>query len=305
MSLPKSKKLSHDMPRWTGKSRGTALGYKIVLLVCTRLGISSAYFLLRFVSFYFFLFSWKSSKYSYQYFRYQHGFIPFKALGKVYRNYYLFSQTLLDKIIVLAGVKNDFTYNYDGEENLHKIVQGGRGGILLSAHVGNWEVAGHLLDRLGTRVNVVIYDGEGQHIKEFLARMMGRRNLNIIVIKNDISHVYAIGEALQKNELVCLHADRFLDDNKTVVKKFLRGKAKFPIGPFALAATFRVPVSLVFAFKENINQYHFFGSGCVQREETESKSDFTTRLMNSFVVQLEDKIRLYPEQWFNYYKFWE
>ena len=293
------------MPQWQGKSKGTPLGYRIIIFVCTRLGVFPAYVLLRFVALYYFLFSESSSRYSYQYFHRHQGFGAVRSRLKVYQNYYMFAQTLLDKMVVMAGIENNFTFDFDGEENLRDIIRGGRGGILLSAHVGNWEAAGHLLHRLNTRVNVVMYDGEHQQIKEYLERLTGGRNLNVIVIKNDLTHVYAISEALQKNELVCLHADRFLDGNKTVLKKFLRSQAKFPEGPFALAAAFQVPVSVVFAFKERTTHYHFYGSSLLQREDPESKGDFVQRLMIFFVEQLEEKIKMYPDQWFNYYNFWE
>ena len=293
------------MPRWQGKSKGTPLGYAIIIFVCKRFGVLPAYLLLRFVAFYYFLFSRSSSKHSYRYFHYHQGFGVFRSMLKVYRNYSIFAETLLDKMVIMAGIESNFSYDFDGEENLVNIVSQGRGGILLSAHVGNWEVAGHLLHRLNTRVNVVMYDGEHQQIKEYLERLTGGRNLKIITIKDDLSHVYQINEALQKNELICIHADRFFDGNKTVLKTFLCGQAKFPEGPFILAAAFQVPVSFVFAFKERTTHYHFFGSSLLQRKGQESKRDFTSRLVNSFVQELEEKIKMYPDQWFNYYNFWE
>jgi len=169
----------------------------------------------------------------------------------------------------------------------------------------NWEAAGHLLHRLHTRVNVVMYDNEHQQIKEYLERLTGGRNLKIIAIKDNLSHVYEIGEALQKNELICIHADRFMEGNKTVLKTFLRSQAKFPEGPFAIAAAFQVPVSFVFAFKTRSIHYHLYGSPLLQRKDQESKRNFTNRLLNSFVQELEEKIKMYPDQWFNYYNFWE
>jgi len=204
----------------------------------------------------------------------------------------------------MAGINNKFTYDFDGEENLRQIVKGGRGGILLSAHVGNWEAAGHLLKRLDTRINVVMYDAEHQQIKEYLQQVTGGRNLNVILIKADMSHVYAMGEALQKNELICLHADRFLEGNKTVEKNFLGMEASFPQGPFLLSSTFRVPVSVVFAYKESRTHYHFFGSPLLERSGEESKSEFMDRLLSSFTLDLEQKVKMYPEQWFNYFNFW-
>ena len=293
------------MPQWQGKSKGTPLGYRIFVFIIRTFGVGIAYFVLRFVSFYYFLFSWRSTGHTYRYFRDRHKFGVVKSIRKVYRNYYVFGQTLLDKVIVMAGIENKLTYDFDGEENLREIVRGGKGGILLSAHVGNWEAAGHLLKRLNTRINVVMFDGEHQQIKDYLERVTGGHKLKIILIKEDISHVYAMGEALQKNELICLHADRFIEGNKTKLSMLLGEEAQFPVGPFLLAASFRVPVSIVFAFKETPTHYHFFGSPILSRQDTESKDDFVSRLTSTFVSELEQKVKMYPEQWFNYYNFWQ
>ena len=293
------------MPRWQGKSKGTPLGYRIFVLIIRTFGMDIAYIVLRFVSFYYFLFSWNSTPHIYQYFRRRHNFSVLKSVANVYKNYYVFGQTLLDKVAVMAGIDNKFTYDFDGEENLREIVRGGKGGILLSAHVGNWEAAGHLLKRLDTKINVVMFDGEHQQIKQYLEEVTGGHKLNIILIKQDISHVYAMGEALQKNELICLHADRFLEGNKTREISFLGEDASFPLGPFLLAASFRVPVSIVFAFKETKSHYHFFGSELLSRQQGEMKDDFITRLVAAFVAELEQKVKMYPQQWFNYYNFWQ
>jgi len=293
------------MPKWQGKSKGNKIGYRIFVFICKNLGVYPAYFVLRFVAFYYFLFSFSSSGHIYSYFRKRIGYGRIKSVYKLYRNYYVFGQSLLDKVIVMAGFGNQFTYDFDGEENLREIVKGGKGGILISGHVGNWEAAGHLLKRLETRVNVVMYDGEHQKIKDYLDEVTGGRNFNVIVIKDNISHVYAIGEALQKNELVCLHADRFVEGTKTSLRNFLGEEARFPVGPFALAATFKVPVSIVFAFKESATHYHFFGSNLYRKEADMDRAGYTELLMQTFVTDLERMVKKYPEQWFNYYNFWE
>jgi predicted LPLAT superfamily acyltransferase len=292
------------MPQWQGKSRGNKLGYSIFVYVVRTFGVQPAYLLLRFVALYYFLFSWKSSSFIYEYFRERHGYPALKSISKLYSNYYVFGQTILDKIVVMAGIENRFTYDFDGEDNLRRMVESGNGGILISGHVGNWEAAGHLLRRLNARINVVMYDGEHERIKSYMNEVTGGRNFNVIVVREDMSHVYAIGEALQKNELICLHADRFLEGNKTESIPFLGKEARFPSGPFVLSATFKVPVSIVFAFKDSSTHYHFYGSELLSRSEGESKSAYIDRLMKGFVSQLEEKVKTYPEQWFNYYNFW-
>ncbi len=292
------------MPQWEGKSKGNKTGYRIFVFVCSTFGVLPAYLLLRFVAFYYFLFSWRSSQFILHYFRARLKFNRPRSLVMLYRNYYVFGQTLLDKIIVMAGIENKFTYNFDGEHYLRAMVDQGRGGILLSGHIGNWEAAGHLLKRLNTRINIVMFDGEHETIRQYLDDVMQERKFNIIVIKPDMSHVYEIGNALGRNELICLHADRFLEGNKTVTKPFLGAPARFPAGPFQLAAGFNVPVSIVFAMKESSFHYHFFGSDLLKKTDDETKSAFSERLSTTFVTQLEEKVMMYPEQWFNYYNFW-
>jgi predicted LPLAT superfamily acyltransferase len=292
------------MPEWQGKSRGNKLGYQIFVFVIRNLGVRATYFMLFFVALYYFLFSWKSSSHIFRYFRERQKFGVFKSIVSVYSNYYIFGQTLIDKIVVMAGIKNSFTYDTDGIENLISITDLNRGGILISGHAGNWEVASHMLKDVNTKINVVMYDGEHRQIKSYLEEVSGDKVFKIIVIKDDLSHVYQIGEALQNNELVCLHADRFVQDVKTAEKMFLGAPAKFPSGPFAIAATFNAPVSFVYAFKESSTHYHLYGSPIIQRDESVSKREYSDNLMNAFVTSFEKMVVRYPNQWFNYYNFW-
>ena len=292
------------MPGWQGKSRGTTLGYRIFVAVLRNFGVSPGYMLLRFVALYFWMFSSRSSKPLIYYFRNKMGYGSVKSRAMLYKNYYRLGQTLIDRVVVMAGIKNRFTYQFEGEENLHRIAELQRGGLLLSAHLGNWEIAGHLLERLQTKINIIMYDGEHEKIKSYLDSVTGKRNMNIIVIKDDISHIYAINEAFRKNELVCMHADRFVDGNKSICREFLGENAKFPVGPFVLAATFKVPVSYVFAFKESETHYHLFASD-VKEYNGGSKDVVMNEILGDYVMQMETKAKRYPEQWFNYYNFWQ
>ena len=292
------------MAAWQGKSKGTPLGYRIFVWVLKTFGVLPAYFLLRFVVLYYFFFSFKASRQIYVLYRYKLGYTWFSSITKLYKNYFLLGQSIIDKVVVMSGIKNKFSFNFDGEENLRKIAALQKGGILLSAHIGNWDVAGHLFKRLETRINIVLYDGEHEQIKKYLEGVTGKRNVNIIVIKNDLSHIYAISDAFTKNELVCMHADRFLEGNKTLTTNFLGSPAKFPMGPFLLASTFKVPVSFVFAVKESKLHYHFFASK-IKDYSTFAKNEVIKEMLNDYAEEMENKVKQYPEQWFNYYNSWK
>lgn len=291
------------MPAWQGKSKGTPLGYRIFVWVLKTFGVLPAYFLLRFVVLYYFFFSFKASRQIYYLYRHKLGYGRFSSIGKLYKNYYLLGQGIIDKVVLMSGIKNNFSFNFDGEEHLRSIAGMKKGGILLSAHIGNWDVAGHLFTRLETPINIVLYDGEHEQIKQYLEGVTGKRSVNIIVIKNDLSHIYAISNALASNELVCMHADRFMEGNKTMKANFLGAEAKFPMGPFLLAATFKVPVSFVFALKESNLHYHFYATA-IKDYTRFTKEAMRQEMLNDFAAEMENKVKQYPEQWFNYYNFW-
>lgn len=292
------------MSSWQGKSKATPLGYKIFLDILKNFGVSPAYFLLKFVAAYYFLFDVKSSRLLWKYFHNRLNISNWKSLKLLYKNYYVFGQTIIDKVVIMANIPNKFTFDFDGEKNLREITAKGKGGLLLSAHLGNWEIAGHLLKRLETRINVVMYDGEHEKIKQHLEEVTGKRNMNVIVIKDNISHIYAINEALKNNELVCMHADRFVEGNKTISHKFLEEEARFPLGPFLLASTFKVPVTFVYAFKETNTHYHLFSSEPRDYSNL-PKDEQVTALLREYVSEMEARTRMYPAQWFNYYDFWK
>ena len=291
------------MSLWQGKSKGNKAGYQIFVWVLKNFGVLPAYFLLRFVVLYFFLFSYKSSRQIYSLYRHKLRYNRTRSIFKLYRNYYLLGQSIIDKVVLMSGITNKFTFNFDGEENLREITALQRGGILLSAHIGNWDIAGHLLKRLDTRVNIVMFDGEQEQIKEYLDVITGKKTVNIIFIKNDLSHIYEISDAFENNELVCMHADRFLEGNKTLSADFLGEKARFPMGPFVLASRFNVPISYVFAVKENNLHYHLFASKIKTYDHLEKKVMMQEMLLE-FVKEMEIKVKQYPDQWFNYYDFW-
>lgn len=289
---------------WQGKSKGNKLGYRIFIAILKYAGVQPAYFLLRFVSFYYFLFSRSSSRPIYYFFRRRKGFSMWRSLKGLYRNYYIFGQILIDKIVVMSGLKVPYTFEFEGEHYLEEINKGGRGGILIGAHAGNYELAGHYFKRITVRVNIVMVDQEHQKIKEYLESVMSdRKNLNIITIKEDFSHIYEISNALKNNELVAIHADRYVEGSKTITGTFLGEEAQFPMGPFIIATVFKVPVSFVYCFKETSKHYHLYTSK--PKEYNAPKHVAIPEALNDYIKDLEMRMEKYPEQWFNYFPFWE
>ena len=190
-----------DSNAWEGRSRGSALGYSIFVWLLKNAGLKPAYGLLHFVTLYYRFFS-KSAIRPLRYLYTQRlGYNEQEANKLINRNLIIFGQTLIDKIAVLSGANHKLKYTHDGIEHIEAMVKNGRGGILLSAHLGNWEVAGHLLDMVEAPINIVMYDGEADQIRSYMEQFDKKRSFNIILIKDDLTHIYEMSAALNRNEV--------------------------------------------------------------------------------------------------------
>ncbi|MBL6446531.1 lipid A biosynthesis acyltransferase [Fulvivirga sp. 29W222] len=284
------------MSSWKGKTRGGLLGYQIFIYILKKSGVGAAYVLLRIVACYYVIFAPRSTSAIYRYFRDIVGLARVQASLSVYKSYYIFGQTLIDKVAIGSGKSEEFNYTFDGVEHLRTLKE--TGGVVISAHLGNWEIAGFLLDKIKLKTNILIYEAEHEKIKNFLDQVMKDRNVNIIAIKNDLSHIFKINAALKNKEVICMHGDRFTSGGRVAQKEFMGKNAFFPLGPFTIATKLKVPFSFAYAVRGKGKTYHL--SATPIRQANSSAEE----LLEQYVTHLEGKLKQSPMQWFNYYDFW-
>jgi predicted LPLAT superfamily acyltransferase len=284
---------------WKGKTRGNLLGFKIFVWLLQNFGIRGAYLLLYLVVPYFVPFAPKATKGLYLLYRKRLGYGRLKTISYIFKNYFVLGQSLIDRVAIKSGFRDKYTSVHEYTENINEMVAAGKGGFLLSGHLGNWDLAGHLMKTHQGKVNIVMYDEEHQKIKQFLSETSGTGStLNIIPIKDDLSHIVEMRKALRNGEIITMHADRFREGNRTLKLEFLGKDALFPQGPFLLASKFKAPVSFVFCVLERDLHYHFFASKAQVFETEES-------LSRAYINSLEQKVKDYPLNWNNYYNFWQ
>jgi predicted LPLAT superfamily acyltransferase len=289
------------MAKWDGKSRGTVLGYRIFVFFIKKAGIKSAYFILYFVAAYYFLFLKKSNQAIFYYFHKRLGYSYFKSKRMVYKSYYTFGQTILDKVSIGAGMRNKFTYEFDGVEKLIQLLEAKKGGVLISAHIGNFEIAEHFFSEIDVdfQINLVTTDLEHSAIKNYLEKISKKTTIKFIFIKDDLSHIFHINAALARNELVCFTGDRYFEGVKSLEEILLGETAKFPAGPFLIASRLKVPVVFVYVMKEPNLHYHLY-----TREAPVTHRD-EKALLTAYTQSVESMLKKYPLQWFNYFDFWD
>lgn len=288
------------MSQWDGKSKGTVLGYRIFVFLIQKAGVKSAYFLLYFVASYYFLFLKKSNQAIFYYFKERLRYSYFQSKKMIFKSYYTFGQIIIDKVSISAGLRNRFTYEFDGIEILKNLLEEKKGGVLISAHIGNFQIAEHFLADidLDFQINLVSTDLEHSAIKNYLESVTQKPSVKFIIIKDDLSHIFEINAALANNELVCFTGDRYFEGTKSLSENILGKEANFPAGPFLIASRLKVPVVFVYVMKEPNLHYHLYA-----REATVKHRD-EKGLLKEYVKSVETILQKYPLQWFNYFDFW-
>ena len=289
------------MSQWDGKSRGAVLGYKIFTFFIQNFGVKAAYLLLYLVALYFFLFSRKGRNASYYYFHKRLGYSKLKSVFSVYKGYYSFGKTIIDKFAISSGLREKFTFEFDGEHNIHEISEEKKGGILISAHVGNFEMAQYFFSRTNqhSEIYLVTTDNEHSAIKDYLESVSLESNMKFIIIKDDMSHIFEINNALRNNDLICFTGDRYFEGTKTLKGELLGEETDFPAGAFLLASRLKVPVIFLYIMKEPKLHYHFYA------EKAVFKNRDAQDLLKQYTQSIEQKLKKYPYQWFNYFDFWK
>lgn len=232
-----------------------------------------------------------------------------EQLGLAWRHLSAFGRVLCDRMLAYSDPRRlriDFAGH--GGERLHRAVGRGRGCLLLSAHIGNWELAGQVLHRLGgAHVHLVMIESEDPAVRRLIRANMGDRPPAIIDPREGFAATLAIRAALDAGDVVCMLADRVMPGQAWQEVPFLGQPAAFPLGPFQIAAATHCLVVPCFLLKKERGRYAMVvdqpwslldtGTRLQRRQAMESE-------LHRWVARLETVVRTHPFQWHNFSDFW-
>jgi len=238
----------------------------------------------------------------YHYFRQRLGYSPLKAFIGVYRNHFRFGQVIIDRFYFYAGGK--FHFDMDNYDLYLKLSHEPSGFVVLSSHVGNYEIAGYELKAQCKQLYALVFGGEAATVMENRQRLLEGNNIHLVPVTQDMSHLFTLSNALADGNIVSIPADRVFGSPRTVTCNFMGAQAQFPLGPFALATQRDVPVLSVQVMKTGVKRYRIIIHELPVNHEARHLQR-ATALAQDFATHLEGVLHDYPTQWFNYYKFWK
>jgi predicted LPLAT superfamily acyltransferase len=295
--------ISEKKPAWKGTTGGGNFGQRALLLLLRYVDIRAGYAILALVIPFYMLFNRSGYRPIRDYFR-RRGYSG-NIIFHIYRNHYLFGQMMLDKFYLFARKKNPFTSRVTDWDQFTSLLKSDGGFLIAGAHTGNFEICGYFLQQRLKKLNAVVFGGESAFLQAKRAQALSGNMAELIPVMPDMSHLFVIKAALEKGEMVSMPCDRLFGSSKSFTFTFLGAPAHFPMGAFLLAAQLEVPVCTLYVMREPARKYHIICKQLdVDRSQYKTSRDIARALCQVYVEQLEDILKAYPHQWFNFYDFW-
>jgi len=290
---------------WIGnRERGSTVLLRVMAFLSLRLGRRLTRIALYGIAVYFFFFAPRARRHSRRYLRLALGRAP--SARDRFRQILSFATTIHDRVFLINEQYGTFDITLEGEELLRAQADGGRGALLMGAHMGSFEVM-HSLGRRrrGLKVAMAMYEENARKINTILAAINPEWVSDIVPLGR-IDAMLKIAERLDRGAFVGVLGDRTLGNEPVQAVTLLGERAYLPTGPMRAAAILRCPVFFMVGLYRGKNRY---------RVVFEQVADFSAipagarqaavrRAIDRYAAVLDRYCRSDPYNWFNFFDFW-
>jgi KDO2-lipid IV(A) lauroyltransferase len=202
---------------------------------------------------------------------------------------------------IVKSKLDSYVVEHTGMEYVINISKYGRGGVLMTGHIGNGEYLGGWLAMKGFPIDFLV----GQQHNKLVDNMFNdfRRTFGVGIIPVGISARHVI-KTLRSNRMIAMMSDQHSPRGAIVVNFFDRPAAT-PKGPAAFAVKMKCPLIFGVLIRKKYNQFVALINPPIYPDENEDPEKEIQRLTQEYTTQLEQFIRQYPEQWMWTHRRWK
>jgi len=288
------------------KKRGNALGIWFFTLFFRIAGLNGAYFLLYFVAVYYLFFDIQALNFAATYLRKRFNNLSFFSLK--FKSYLLFVQLgkqLIDRYVSL--IKPDFfDFEIKGADSFSSMCSDSKGFILLTSHVGNWQIAMQGFKDIKKEVYLLKLGEENYSLKEKLKVDPVSSKIKTISPKQFLGGVVEVMNVLKKGAVVSIMGDRSYGADILDVE-FLKGDAFFPYSAFHIAAVEKCKIIVLTCAKVSKRKYLLNIENVinVEYEGRKNKKEQLKKYLSKYSHILENFLEEYPYQCFIFDNIWK
>jgi|TARA_R110002060_G_scaffold77098_3_gene88196 predicted LPLAT superfamily acyltransferase len=303
-----------DTKHWSKiQERGTYVGIQILLFVYRLFGRKVLSFFLYPVIVYLYFTGGATKQASKEYWQ---RIFAVKNSSQTYTHrigiahFYSFAQSAFDKIDAWMGRITPERIIYSQTHPIAELQKKQQGAVFIGSHLGNLEVCRALgYGRYQTRINVLVFTHHAVEFNKVLTRINTDSNVDLI----QVTHVGAdlailIKDRIDNGEILVIAGDRtsVTSQGRVIYSPFLGEPAAFSQGAFILASILDCPVYFLFCLKEKNNYRVIFEHVAESLKfSRKDRQKSLTAVVNQYAQRLEHYCLAYPNQWFNFFDFWQ
>jgi KDO2-lipid IV(A) lauroyltransferase len=189
----------------------------------------------------------------------------------------------------------------NGVQYLDEALAQGKGAIVVTAHVSNWDMLAAAAAVYGYTTNAVTNELPSGGINELVIK--SRERIGMRMIPQTLGTVRNIMRALSRNEIVALACDLYRGDRGVKVNFFNR-PANLPSGPAAIALKTGAPIIPVWVRRQRNNLYLAEIEPPIEIKPTGDTRQDIQEITNRIVQFFERIIRQEPDQWLVFLPVW-
>lgn len=188
----------------------------------------------------------------------------------------------------------------DGLSNVEDALKYGKGVIMLSAHLGNWELGGFVMGTLGYPIHAVVLTHRNIRINDFFKNQRAMGKMKSIEFGASLRGCY---KALKNNELLALLGDRDFS-NSGIPSEFCGKSAVMPKG--AATLSYRTGAAIVPSFitRNDDDTFTFAFEKPILPDMQGDEESAIRGIMKKYLPIIESYVKRYPGQWYVFRNFW-
>jgi lauroyl/myristoyl acyltransferase len=183
------------------------------------------------------------------------------------------------------------------------LVRNGRGFILVTGHIGNWEMGAVTLRAHGLTPAVVGQPELDPSVHEMRQKLRHRLGVESIDIGSSMATAFQVRAAVEKGRAVALLIDRAYPEDQILVPYFGR-PTPFLRSSALLARYCGCPIIPGFFLRNRDGSYRNLWGTPLLADTNLSPDEDARRIMTSVAEDLARAVREEPAQWYNFYRFW-
>lgn len=221
---------------------------------------------------------------------------------RCYRVFWNYAWTIADNIR-FKELRVIPDWEFAGWKNFQEM-QSREGAVLLTAHMGSYDLGAQLFSETSTRRIVMVRAPEADPQTREFEEQHGAEGLRIEFNTRATDLAFELLEVVRGGAIVAIQGDRVTGSISSLPATLFGRKTSVPAGPFALALAARVPIFPVFVVRLGRRRYRLITARPIEITRTRNRDEDFARAVEQWMTELEQVVCECWFQWFTFEPYW-